>query len=682
MTLATRSTVALPALDELCVNTLRFLAVDMVQKANSGHPGLPLGSAAMAYALWDRLLKFNPRDPLWPDRDRFVLSAGHGCALLYALLHVTGFDLPLEELERFRQWGSRTPGHPEYGKTPGVEATTGPLGQGLSNAVGMAITEVALAARFNRPGHQIVDHFTYVLASDGDLEEGISSEAGSDAGHLHLGKLIVLYANNHITIEGSTKLAFTEDRSARFAAFGWHVQRIGQGNDVDEIERALKTAREETGRPSLILVRTHIGYGSPHKQDTAAAHGEPLGLEEVCLTKEALGWPLTPTFHIPEEALEHFRKAVTRGSDAQADWELRFESFAKEHPDLAAEFQRVIHRQLPKGWDGNLPIFTSADGPLATRVASGKTIAVLGSQLPELMGGSADLAPSTHTTIDGAGNFEPENRAGRNMHFGIRENAMGAILNGMALHGGLIPYGGTFLVFSDYMRPPMRLAAMNSLPVIYVFTHDSIAMGEDGPTHQPVEQLLGLRSIPGMVVIRPADANETVAAWRIAIARKGPVALVLTRQGLPVLDLNHYSGIPTGVPLGGYVLEDSPGARSDIILIATGSEVHLALKSRKQLASESVNARVVSMPSTNIFSMQSDEYRGTVVPPGVPVLVIEAGASLGWRSYVGPQIAVIGVDTFGASAPGAEVMEHYGFTVENVCKQVHYVLRQAKEKKS
>ena len=550
----------------------------------------------------------------------------------------------------------------------------------------MAITEVALAARFNRPGHQIVDHFTYVLASDGDLEEGISSEAGSDAGHLHLGKLIVLYANNHITIEGSTKLAFTEDRSARFAAFGWHVQRIGQGNDVDEIERMLKTAREETGRPSLILVRTHIGFGSPHKQDTAAAHGEPLGWEEVRLTKEALGWPLNPTFHIPEEALEHFREAVTRGSNAQADWELRFENFAKEHPDLAAEFQRVIHRQLPKNWDGNLPTFTSVDGPLATRVASGKTIAVLGSQLPELMGGSADLAPSTHTNIDGAGNFEPENCAGRNMHFGIRENAMGAILNGMALHGGLIPYGGTFLVFSDYMRPPMRLAAMNALPVIYVFTHDSIAMGEDGPTHQPIEQLLGLRSIPGMVVIRPADANETVAAWRIAIERiaiegKGPVALVLTRQGLPVLDLSCYPGIVAGVPHGGYVLAaSSPDTQPHIILIATGSEVHLALESREQLACEGVQASVVSMPSTNIFSMQSDEYRGIVVPPGVPVLVIEAGVSLGWSSYVGPQIAVIGVDTFGASAPGAEVMQHYGFTVENVCRQAHNVLRQPKEK--
>ena len=679
----TRSTILAPsALDELCINTLRFLAVDMVQKANSGHPGLPLGSAAMAYALWDRLLKFNPRDPLWPDRDRFVLSAGHGCALLYALLHVTGFDLPLEELKRFRQWGSRTPGHPEYGKTPGVEATTGPLGQGLANAVGMAIAEGALAARFNRPGYKIVDHFTYVLVSDGDLEEGLSSEAGSEAGHLRLGKLIALYANNHITIEGSTELAFTEDRMARFAAFGWHVQRIEQSNDIDAVTSALKAAQEERDRPSLILVRTHIGYGSPHKQDTAAAHGEPLGLEEVRLTKEALGWPVEPPFHIPEEALEHFRKAIAQGSTAQAEWALCFEAYTKEHPDLAAEFQRVIHRQLPKSWDANLPTFTSADGPMATRIASGKTIAVLSSGLPEMMGGSADLAPSTHTHMEGAGSFEPESSAGRNMHFGIREHAMGAILNGMALHRGIIPYGGTFLIFSDYMRPPMRLAAMNGLPVIYEFTHDSIAMGEDGPTHQPVEQLVGLRSIPGMVVIRPADANETVIAWRIAIERRdGPVALVLTRQGLPVLDLARYPGIPEGVPLGGYILADStPGVRPDIILIATGSEVHLALESRDRLASEGVQARVVSVPSTNIFSMQPDEYRDKVLPPGVPLLVIEAGASLGWRSYVGPQISVIGVDTFGASAPGSVVMQHYGFTVENVCKQTHDLLRKVKEK--
>jgi transketolase len=674
--MAVSSIVAPPALDELCINTLRFLAVDMVQKAKSGHPGLPLGSASMAYALWDRSLKFNPRDPHWPNRDRFVLSAGHGCALLYALLHVTGFDLPLAELERFRQWGSLTPGHPEYGKTPGVEATTGPLGQGLANAVGMAIAEVALAARFNRPGHAIVDHYTYVLASDGDLEEGISSEAGSDAGHLRLGKLIVLYANNHITIEGSTELAFTEDRAARFAAFGWHVQQIERSNDVDLIASALQAARDETGRPSLILVRTHIGFGSPHKQDTAAAHGEPLGVEEVRLTKEGLGWPEAPPFLIPQEALEHFRTAVDRGCSAQAEWEVRLAAFAEKYPDLAAEFERVMDRQLPPGWDADLPTFSTADGPMATRIASGKTIEILGSRLPEMMGGSADLAPSTFTNIAGAGNFEPENWAGRNMHFGIREHAMGAILNGMALHRGLIPFGATFLIFSDYMRPPMRLAAMNGLPVIYLFTHDSIAMGEDGPTHQPVEQLLGLRSIPGMVVIRPADANETVAAWRIAIARRdAPVTLVLTRQGLPVLDLSKYPGILGGVPLGGYVLADvAPGSPPDIILIATGSEVHLALDSRERLARDGVQARVVSLPSTEIFSAQSDEYRETVLPPGVPLLAIEAGVSLGWRSYVGPQIAVIGVDTFGASAPGSVVMEHYGFTVENVCKRAQMLI--------
>jgi len=678
-TLAT--TIAPPALDELCINTLRFLAVDMVQKANSGHPGLPMGSAAMAYTLWDRSLKYNPRDPHWPDRDRFVLSAGHGCALLYALLHVTGFDLPLDELKRFRQWGSHTPGHPEYGKTPGVEATTGPLGQGLANGVGMAIAEVALAARFNRPGHKIVDHYTYVLVSDGDLEEGISSEAGSVAGHQHLGKLIVLYADNHITIEGSTELTFTEDRMARFAAFGWHVQRVEQSNDVETIAQALENARSETNRPSLIAVRTHIGFGSPHKQDTAAAHGEALGVEEVQLTKEAMDWPVSPPFHIPEEALEHFRGAVARGSVAQAEWELRFQTFAHEHPDLAAEFLRVIDRQLPKGWDTDLPAFTPADGSMATRVASGKVIEILGSRLPEMMGGSADLGPSTHTNIDGAGNFEPENWAGRNMHFGIRENAMGAILNGMALHSGLIPYGGTFLVFCDYMRPPMRLAAMNSLPVIYIFTHDSIGMGEDGPTHQPVEQLVGLRSIPGMVVLRPADANETVAAWRVAIGRKqGPVALVLTRQSLPVLDLNSYPAIPTGVPLGGYILADSPtSGRPDIVLIATGSEVQLALDGRERLAAGGVHARVVSMPSTSLFAAQSDDYRERILPTGVPILVIEAGSPVGWQSFVGPRIAVIGIDTFGSSAPGPVVMEHYGFTAENVCRQAHRVLDNNKE---
>lgn len=675
------SATAIPSLelDNLCVNTLRFLAVDMVQKAESGHPGLPLGSASMAYALWDRSLKFNPRDENWINRDRFVLSAGHGCALLYALLHVTGYDLALEELQQFRQWGSRTPGHPEYGKTPGVEATTGPLGQGFANAVGMAIAEVALAARFNKPGHRIVDHHTYVLASDGDLEEGISSEAGSLAGHLLLGKLIVLYANNHITIEGNTELTFTEDRAAHFSALGWHVTRVEESNNLDVIAAALDEARQERTRPSLILVSTHIGYGSLHKQDTASAHGEPLGVDEVRLTKGVLGWPIEPAFYVPKEALNHFREAGERGRLAQAEWEQGVAQYAAEYPDLAQEFARVMKRELPPGWDEDLPRFTESDGPMATRVASGKVMTLLSARLPEIMGGAADLAPSTHTNIEGAGSFEPENHAGRNMHFGIREHAMGAVLNGMALHRGLIVYGATFLIFSDYMRPPMRLAAMNGLPVIMVFTHDSIAMGEDGPTHQPVEQLVGLRSIPNMIVIRPADANETVAAWRIAIDRRdAPVALILTRQSLPMLDMAAYEFIPSGVPLGGYVLADAPqGDQADIILIATGSEVHLALESRKRLISEGVYARVVSMPSTELFASQPPTYRETVLPTGIPLLVIEAGVSLGWRSYVGKQIAVIGVDTFGSSAPGAIVMEHYGFHVDNVCKQAHKVIAQS-----
>jgi transketolase len=670
------TTIAPSALDELCVNTLRFLAVDMVQKANSGHPGLPLGSAAMAYTLWDRFLKVNPSDPHWPDRDRFVLSAGHGSALLYALLHVTGFDLPLEEIKRFRQWGSKAPGHPEYGKTPGVEATTGPLGQGFGNAVGMAIAETSLAARFNRPGHVVVDHCTYVLASDGDLMEGVASEAASLAGHLRLGKLIALYADNLVSLSGGTDLIFTEDRLARFAAYGWHTQRVENGNDVDAVMAAVEAARAEENRPSFIDVRTHIGFGSPHKHDTSAAHGSPLGVEEVRLTKERLGWPVEPSFYVPQEAREHFGEFADRGAAQQAEWESQFHAYAADFPALAAEFQRVMQRQLPEGWNQNLPSFHSEDGPLATRVASGKVLNALASRLPELMGGDADLAPSTHTLIEGSDNFEPASRGGRNLRFGVREHAMGAILNGMALHRGFIPYGATFLVFSDYMRPPMRLAAMNGLPVIYVFTHDSIAMGEDGPTHQPVEQLLGLRSVPGLTVIRPADANETEAAWRIAIeSADRPTALVLTRQKLPVLDLARYPGIPAGVPLGGYILADSPpGARPDIILIATGSEVHLALESRDRLATEGVQARVVSLPSTDVFSMQPEAYRNQVLQPGIPTLAIEAGVTLGWNSYVGPPEAVIGVDHYGASAPGEVVMREYGFTVENVCHKVFALL--------
>ncbi len=665
------------SVDRLCVDTLRFLAVDMVQQANSGHPGLPMGAAAMAYTLWDRFLQFNPRDPAWPDRDRFVLSAGHGSALLYALLHLTGFDLPLEELQRFRQWDSRTPGHPEHGLTPGVEATTGPLGQGLSNAVGMAIAEAALAARFNRPGHAIVDHHTYALASDGDLMEGVSSEAASLAGHLGLGKLIVLYDDNHISIEGGTALAFTEDRRARFAAYGWHVQQVDDGNDMAAVAAAIRTAREETARPSFIAVRTHIGYGSPHKQDTAAAHGEPLGEEEVRLAKENLGWPPEPPFLIPPDARDHFRRAVDRGKERQAEWNARFQAYAEAHPPLAAEFSRVIQGALPEGWDANLPVFTADQGDVATRVASGKAINAIAAHLPELMGGAADLAPSTHTLMTAVDDFEPEHHAGRNMHFGIREHAMGAILNGMALHGGLRPYGATFLIFSDYMRPPMRLAAMNGLPVIYVFTHDSIALGEDGPTHQPVEQLLGLRSIPGMTVLRPADANETVAAWRWAAAhRTGPVAMVLTRQKLPVLAPVGEHDVAAGVRAGGYILTPAAnGAKPDMIMVATGSEVHLALAAQQKLADEGVQARVVSMPSIELFQQQPASYRNRVLPPGVPLLAVEAGLPLGWQPYLGPRIRAIGVKRYGASAPGGVVMQAYGLTVDHVYRQAQALLQ-------
>ncbi len=675
------SVLSAETLDELCVNTLRFLSVDMVQKANSGHPGLPLGAAAMAYSLWDRFLRFNPTDPNWPDRDRFILSAGHGSALLYSLLHATGFDLPLEELKNFRQWNSKTPGHPEHGLTPGVEATTGPLGQGIAQAVGMAIAETALAARFNKPDHAIVDHYTYVIASDGDLMEGISSEASSLAGHLRLGKLIVLYDDNNITIEGDTGLAFTEDRKARFAAFGWHVQYVEDGNDLAAVAKAIQAARDETDRPSLIEVRTHIGFGSPHKQDTASAHGEALGEEEVRLTKEHLGWPTEPAFYVPPEAAEHFRQAASRGKEWQADWQTRFEAYAKAYPELGKEFERVIQGQRPADWDKSLPSFSAKDGPLATRAASGKCINSIASILPELIGGSADLAPSTSTLMKESDGFQPSNPGGRNMHFGVREHGMGAVLNGMALHRGLIPFGATFLIFSDYMRPPMRLAALSHIPVIYVFTHDSIGLGEDGPTHQPVEQLLGLRSVPGMFVVRPADANETAAAWRIAIERKdGPVALILTRQKLPIMDVKQFPSLTEGVSRGGYVLADAEGnSPPDIILAATGSEVHLALEAQTQLAKAGTRARVVSLPCCELFAAQPEEYRQQVVPPGVPLLTIEAGVTLGWQSYLGPQTTAIGVDHFGASAPGDIVMREYGFTAENVCQKAKALLQGQKK---
>lgn len=659
-------------IDGLCVNALRFLAVDAVQKAGSGHPGLPLGAAPMAYVLWNRFLKVNPSDPKWVDRDRFVLSAGHGSALLYALLHVSGYDLSLDDLKQFRQWQSRTPGHPEYGKVPGVEATTGPLGQGFANAVGMAIAEQSLAARFNRPGHTIVDHCTYVLASDGDLMEGVTAEAASLAGHLRLGKLIVLYDSNKISIEGHTRITFTEDVRARFAAYGWHTLQVEDGNDVNEIQNAIQMAKDTQNIPSLILVHTHIGFGSPHKQDSAAAHGEPLGTDEVALTKRHLGWPTEPLFYIPEKTLENFREAIPRGQQFQKAWNSDFESYSASYPELALEFLRVQRGDLPPQLKLELPRLAK-EGPMATRTASHMAINALAAQLPELVGGSADLAPSTKTKMDSEGPFEAASPGGRNFHFGIREHAMGAVLNGMALHKGLIPYGASFLIFSDYMRPPMRLAAMDGLPVIYVFTHDSIALGEDGPTHQPVEQLLGLRSIPGMTVIRPADAYETMAAWDFTIRhRTGPIALILTRQKLPVLASEKSALVAAGVPRGGYILEDAPDSTPlNVILIATGSEVHLALESRKVLASEGIGVRVVSLPSWNLFVSQAESYREHILPQSAPWVAIEAGLSLGWNSYLGPKnIEVIAIDRYGASAPGERLLQEFGFTVENVCQRV------------
>jgi transketolase len=673
-------------LDRLSINTIRFLSVDAVQKANSGHPGLPMGAAPFAYVLWTRFLKHNPSNPTWFDRDRFVLSAGHGSMLLYSLLFLTGYDLPLEQIKQFRQWGSMTPGHPERGLTPGVEVTTGPLGQGFGNGVGMAMAEAFFSARYNRPGHKIIDHYTYGLVSDGDLMEGVAAEAASLAGHLRLGKLIYLYDNNHVTLSTATDLTFTEDVRARFNAYGWHTQSVEDGNDLAAVERAIRNAQRNQERPSLILVQTHLGYGSPHKQDSFEAHGSPLGEEEVRLTKQNLGWPIEPSFHIPDEALAHFREAVERGRQVEVEWEGRFSAYSLAYPELAQELHQVMQAELPQDWDVSIPEFPSDAKGMATRVASGKVMNAIASKLPTFIGGSADLDPSTHTALAGRGDFESPQEtmddpqgsvgggwkySGSNLHFGIREHGMGAVLNGLAAHGGTLPFGATFLIFSDYMRPPIRLAALMGLHVIYVFTHDSIALGEDGPTHEPVEQLLGLRSIPNMLVVRPADANETAAAWRIAIEhRDGPVALALTRQNLPILDLQKYPQLPLGVRAGGYVLEHATGdARADITLIATGSEVQLALAAREKLETQGVKARVVSLPCWNLFDAQPVEYREAVLPPEVPMLAIEAGVSLGWRPYVGHGIAVIGVDRFGASAPGEIVMREYGFGVDHVTQE-------------
>jgi len=680
-----------PSLDELSVNTLRFLSVDAVQKANSGHPGLPLGAAPMAYVLWTRFLKHHPTHPHWFDRDRFVLSAGHGSMLLYSLLHVSGYALPLDQLKQFRQWGSLTPGHPERGLTPGVETTTGPLGQGFGNAVGMAIAEAHLAARYNRPHFSIIDHHTYGLVSDGDLMEGVSAEAASLAGHLQLGKLICLYDDNHVTLSAATDITFTEDCRRRFDAYGWHTQVVEDGNDLPAIEAALQSARAQTLRPSLILVRTHIGYGSPNKQDTFGAHGSPLGIEEVRLTKQALDWPQELPFYIPEAVKLHFLQAVDRGERIHAAWSEKFSTYAQTFPELAQELQQLMRNELATGWDAEIPQFPADAKGVATRIASGRIMNAFALRAPGLIGGSADLDPSTHTVLKGLGDFEPANSvacdkqgssgggwtyAGRNLHFGIREHAMGAIMNGLAAHGGVVPFGATFLVFCDYLRPAIRLAALMGLHVIYVFTHDSIAVGEDGATHQPVEQLSCLRAIPNLVVIRPSDANETAVAWRVAMeSHDKPVVLVLTRQDVPTLDRTKFSAAD-GLQCGGYILADAPNGHPDLILIASGSEVALIVAAREKLMENNIQARIISMPSWELFDAQPPEYRAWVLPSAISArLAVETGISQGWHRYVGCDGDVLAVDRFGASAPGDVLMREYGFTVDNVCKRAIALLK-------
>lgn len=662
------------AIDGLCVNTIRTLAMDAVQAANSGHPGAPMGLAAAAYVLWTRVLKHNPKNPEWVDRDRFVLSGGHASMLLYSLLHLTGYKLSLEELKNFRQWGSQTPGHPEYGHTPGVETTTGPLGQGFANAVGMAMAECHLAAVLNRGTQKIVDHHTYVMCGDGDMMEGIASEAASLAGHLGLGKLICIYDDNKISIEGSTELAFTENVAARFKAYRWQVLQVKDGNDLAAIEKTLTEARAETAKPTLIALRTHIGYGSPNKQDTHGAHGAPLGVDEVGLTKENLGWPPNKKFYVPAAVRKAFGKCARNGRQAETEWNKKFKAYAKKYPEPAQNWQAAMAGTLPRRWDAGIPNF--GDGkPIATRAASGQVLNALAENLPTLIGGSADLAPSNNTIIKSSFDFQKKSYAGRNIRFGVREHAMGAILSGMVLHKGVRPYGGTFLVFADYCRPAIRLAALMKQPVIYVFTHDSVAVGEDGPTHQPVEHLAALRTIPGLTVIRPADATETAAAWRVAIKTvNAPVALILSRQNLPVLNRKQYAAA-VALAKGGYILADTDGT-PDVILIGSGSEVHLCLEAQGRLAKKGVAARVVSMPSWELFERASKNYRDKVLPPEITARVaVEAGISMGWERYVGSRGAVIGIDRFGASAPGGIIMQKYGMKASAVVVKVMGLLK-------
>ena len=653
-------------IDALTVNTIRFLAVDAVQRANSGHPGMPMGAAAMAHVLWSRHLKHSPRQPDWPDRDRFVLSAGHGSMLLYALLHLTGYDLSLDDIKNFRQWGSPTPGHPEYGHTPGVETTTGPLGQGFANGVGLAIAERHLAARFNRPGFDLFDHFTYAIVSDGDLMEGISHEAASLAGHLGLGKLVYLYDDNSISIDGSTDLSFTEDVPRRFEAYGWHVQTVADGNDLDALDEAIHTARAESERPSIICVKTIIGYGSPAKQNTAASHGSPLGEDEVERAKENLGWPAQPPFHVPKDVAALATSAISRGEELVKAWNAVLERYADQYPSEAAELERHLSGELPDGWDADLPSFAGSE-ELATRSASGKALDALVGPVGNLIGGSADLTGSNNTRASSQTDFSRENPAGSYLRFGVREHAMAALCNGIALHGGLRPYCGTFLVFSDYMRPSVRLSALMQVPVIYVFTHDSIGLGEDGPTHQAVEHLAALRAIPGLTVIRPADADETVTAWKVALERSGPTALCLTRQKVPAIN-RPAPRSADDLARGAYILHDS-GSTPDLILIGTGSEVNVLLEAAHTLEAEGTNVRVVSMPSWQLFTEQPESYREHVLPKSVSARIsMEAGVTQGWERFVGEGGVIIGLDRFGASAPGSEAMRRLGFTAENVVK--------------
>lgn len=657
-------------LDELCVNTIRFLSVDMVQQADSGHPGAPMGAAPMAYVLWDRFLKHNPGNPRWPDRDRFVLSAGHASAMLYALLYLTGYDLSLDEIKRFRQWGSKTPGHPEYRIVPGVETTTGPLGQGFANGVGMAIVEKWLAEHYNCVGHEIINHYTYAIVSDGDLQEGVASEAASLAGTLRLGKLIYLYDDNDIQIEGNTGIVFAENVSQRFQAYGWQVVGPIDGMDVTSVDSAIRMAQAEEARPSLIICHTVIGYGSPNKAGTASVHGEPLGEEEVRLTKERLGWPYKEPFIATAEALAHFRKARERGAYRQREWESRLENYRQTYPEESRQFEENLSGNLPEGWDGDLDaLFKTTRKPTATREASGKVMNAIVQKVHAFAGGSADLAPSTKTTLKDYGNYGFEDYCGHNMHFGVREHAMGAIANGMSLHGGVIPYTGTFLVFYDYMRPPVRLAALMGIRVIYIFTHDSVGLGEDGPTHQPIEQLMGLRAVPDLVVIRPADSTETTEAWKAAMERcDGPTALILSRQNLPVLDRTELAPA-SGVQRGAYILWEASSS-PDVILIGTGSEVHIALESGKMLAENGIKARIISMPSWELFDAQPLEYRNKVLPPAIRMRIsIEAGTPLGWERYVGLDGITIGIPRFGASAPGPVIYEKMGLTSQRLVRE-------------